>query len=80
MSKIEVIKILLAVASFIIGAALILIGLWLPPLGVIDNSVLIALGELLTFSASVLGINYTYQFKLHELKKRVENIEKDTQS
>lgn len=80
MNKIEVIKILLAVASFIIGAALILIGLWLPPLGVIDNSVLIALGELLTFSASVLGINYTYQFKLHELKKRVENIEKDTQS
>ena len=79
MSKIEVIKILLAVASFIIGAALILIGLWLPPLGTIDNSVLIALGELLTFSASVLGINYTYQFKLHELKKRVENIEKDTQ-
>lgn len=80
MNKIEVIKILLAVAAFIIGAALILIGLWLPPLGVIDNSVLIALGELLTFSASVLGINYTYQFKLHELKKRVENIEKDTQS
>lgn len=79
MNKIEVIKILLAVVSFIIGAALILIGLWLPPLGTIDNSVLIALGELLTFSASVLGINYTYQFKLHELKKRVENIEKDTQ-
>ena len=79
MNKIEVIKILLAVASFIIGAVLILIGLWLPPLGAIDNSVLIALGELLTFSASVLGINYTYQFKLHELKKRVEHIEKDTQ-
>ena len=79
MNKIEVIKILLAVVSFIIGAALILIGLWLPPLGVIDNSVLIALGELLTFSASVLGINYTYQFKLHELKKRIENIEKDAE-
>ena len=59
MNKIEVIKVLLAVAAFAIGAALIVMGLWLPPIGTIDNSVLVAVGEFLTFSASVLGINYT---------------------
>lgn len=79
MNKIEVIKVLLAVAAFTIGAALIVMGLWLPPIGTIDNSVLVAVGEFLTFSASVLGINYTYQFKLYQLKKRIDNIEKDTE-
>ena len=78
MNKIEVIKVLLAVAAFAIGAALIVMGLWLPPIGTIDNSVLVV-GEFLTFSASVLGINYTYQFKLYQLKKRIDNIEKDTE-
>lgn len=77
MNKIETIKVLLAVASFLIGCVLVSIGLWMPPLGVVDNSLLIVLGELLTFAASVLGINYTYQFKLHQLNKRIDKLTRD---
>lgn len=47
----------------IIGAGLLIAGFIVPPLGVIDSSLLVAYGETLTFVGAVLGINYSAKFK-----------------
>ncbi len=57
MGKIKESAILLvAVASFIVGATLTFLGMFLPPKGVIDNSVLVGVGHFLTLSATGLGM------------------------
>ena len=48
--------IIISVASFIVGVVLTFLGLLLPPLGVIDNSVLVAVGQFLTLCATGLGV------------------------
>lgn len=55
----------LAVATILVLAGLVLIfaGFYVPPLGEIHNSVLIAFGELLTFAGSLFGIDYRYKYK-----------------
>lgn len=46
-----------------LGSALLIAGFIVPPTGVIDNSVLIAFGEILTFVGSLFGIDYHYKYK-----------------
>jgi hypothetical protein len=70
-SKVEMIKLLMAVVIVIFGCSLITAGFIVPPLGVISNSVLVAFGEILTFAGTVLGINYTYQYKLKQLEEKL---------
>ena len=38
-------------------------GFIVPPLGIIDNSVLVAFGEVMTFAGGLIGIDYTYKYK-----------------
>jgi hypothetical protein len=38
-------------------------GLFTPPVGEIHHSLLIAFGEILTFSGSLIGIDYHYRYK-----------------
>lgn len=45
------------------GVGMLVAGIAIPPLGVIDNSILIAFGEILTFVGSILGIDYHYKAK-----------------
>lgn len=47
----------------VLGAGLLIAGFIVPPTGVIDNSVLIAFGEILTFVGSLFGIDYHYKYK-----------------
>ena len=42
--------------------------LFIPPLGIIDASVLAAVGEVLTFSGALVGIDYSYRFKHFKLE------------
>lgn len=63
------IQLLVAVITLISGLALLFTGLWIPPVGIIDNSVLIAFGEVATFSGSLLGVDYTYKYKLRKIKQ-----------
>ena len=56
-------QLVLAVSMASFGAILILTAFFVPPLGVIDPTVLTAFGEILTFSGAVLGIDYKYQSK-----------------
>ena len=55
-----------AVALVITGILLVMMGLWMPPIGEIHPSVLTALGELLTFSGALFGINASYRLKTFE--------------
>ena len=48
--------IVISVASFVVGAVLTFLGLFLPPTGEINNGVLIAVGQFLTLCATGLGV------------------------
>lgn len=52
-----------AVVMVVLGAGLLTAGFIVPPTGVIDNSVLIAFGEIMTFVGSLFGIDYHYRYK-----------------
>lgn len=52
-----------AVAMVALGCSLLIAGFIVPPLGVIDSSVLIAFGEILTFVGALFGIDYHYKAK-----------------
>lgn len=67
-----------ALASF--GVILIIASFLCPPMGVIDASVLAAIGEVFTFSGSILGIDYHYKTKNNEINfkyKEDEDISKE---
>lgn len=69
------IQLWLGVILAITGIILLWVGLFLPPMGVIDASVLTALGEVFTFSGSLIGIDYSYKFK--EFKLRMQDDEEN---
>lgn len=59
-------KFQLLVSAFLIfvGCGLLIAGFCVPPMGIIDNSVLIAFGEILTFVGAIFGIDYSYKAKI----------------
>ena len=52
-----------AVVLCFFGCALLVAGFWTPPVGEIHHSVLIAFGEVLTFSGALIGMDYKYRSK-----------------
>ena len=56
-------QLILSVGLCVFGGLLLLAGFCCPPLGEIHHSVLIAFGEILTFSGSLIGIDYKYRYK-----------------
>ncbi len=50
-----------AIILIVLGCALLIAGFIVPPLGVIDSSVLVAFGEILTFVGALFGIDYHYR-------------------
>ena len=59
-----------AIVAFLVGIGLTVAGFCVPPVGVISGSVLTALGELLTFFASVFGIGKFTEVQI----ERIQNI------
>ena len=57
------VQLILSVSMCVFGGLLLLAGFICPPLGEIHHSVLIAFGEILTFSGSLIGIDYKYRYK-----------------
>ena len=45
------------------GMTLLFTALWMPPKGIIDSSVLVAYGEVMTFVGGLVGIDYVYRNK-----------------
>ena len=56
-------QLIAAVLMCVFGCALLIAGFCAPPIGEIHHSVLIAFGEILTFSGSLIGIDYKYRYK-----------------
>lgn len=52
----------LAVLLTVSGIGLLVAGFIVPPLGVIDSSVLVAFGEVMTFAGALLGLDYKYKY------------------
>jgi len=52
----------LAVLLCVLGAGLLIAGFTAPPVGVIDSSVLIAYGEVMTFVGALLGLDYKCKY------------------
>ena len=62
-----------AVAVIVVGCILLMTALIIPPPGKIDDSVLVAFGEICTFAGTVLGVG-NIRFKQ---KKERQEYEKD---
>ena len=56
-------QLILSVVLCACGVLLLTAGFCAPPVGEIHHSVLIAFGEILTFSGSLIGIDYKYRYK-----------------
>ena len=57
------VQLILAVGLCVFGGVLLIAGFCCPPLGEIHHSVLIAFGEILTFSGALIGIDYKYRYR-----------------
>lgn len=64
------IQLVFAVFMATMGMVLLFISFFFPPMGVIDASVLAAIGEIFSFSGAVMGIDYSYRFKHYKIDER----------
>lgn len=69
-------RLIVALILTIVGSGLLIAGFTVPPLGVIDSSILVAYGETSTFVAAVLGIDYSYKYKVYK-RKLVDKLQDD---
>ena len=58
------VQLIIAILLTLSGIVLLFSGFWIDPQGLIDNSVLVAFGEISTFAGALFGVNYTYKFKI----------------
>ena len=59
-------QLITAVVMCSFGSALLVAGFVTQPVGEIHQSVLVAFGEILTFSGSLIGIDYHYKYRNKE--------------
>lgn len=70
------IQLWLGVCLAAMGILLLWASFFVPPLGIIDASVLAAIGEVFTFSGALIGIDYSYKYKtIKYLKDKGEYID-----
>lgn len=65
-------RLIVALILTIVGSGLLISGFIVPPLGIIDSSVLVAFGETSTFVAALLGIDYNYKYQIYKNKVALE--------
>lgn len=65
--------IICAVIMVLAGVILIFTGMFVPPIGEIHPSILTALGEFLTFSGSLFGLNTNYRIKTEQMEFEGKN-------
>lgn len=57
------VQLVVAILLTLGGIVLLFCGFWIDPQGLIDNSVLIAFGEISTFAGALFGVDYSYKLK-----------------
>ena len=60
------------IGAFVIGVALSIVGMILPPTGEIHTSVITLVGLFLSFAGALLGISHHFQNELGKFKASVE--------
>lgn len=60
------IQLILGFILAVFGMALLILSFFVPPMGIIDASVLAAIGEVFTFSGALIGIDYHYKQRYFE--------------
>ena len=70
-------KFYLACGLIFVGVVLLFSAFWVPPLGIIHESILVAFGEILTFSGAFIDIDYTYRYKLLQLRSGLREMVRD---
>ena len=66
------IQLLLGIVVVLAGLVLLFLGFYAVPVGQISPSVLTAFGEVATFSGALIGIDYSYKFKMFKERKEDE--------
>ena len=61
------IQVILAVILVLSGISLLFLGFNSPPPGEIHDSILVAFGEACSFAGALMGIDYTYRFKMYKI-------------
>ena len=61
------IQVILAVILVLSGISLLFLGFNSPPPGEIHDSILVAFGEACSFGGALMGIDYTYRFKMYKI-------------
>lgn len=67
------IQLLLGIGVVLAGLVLLFLGFYAVPIGEISPSVLTAFGEVATFSGALIGIDYSYKFKMFKERKETED-------
>ena len=65
----------IAVFLSVSGMILLFCGFWVVPTGQIDNSVLVAYGEVSTFAGALFGVDYRYKCKYKKYIEREDETE-----
>lgn len=61
------IQVIISIVLIAAGLVLLFLGFYADPHGEIHDSVLIGYGEISSFSGALLGIDYSYKFKMHKI-------------
>lgn len=62
-SKKMTVQFWVGVALAIVGVGLLIASFVVPPVGILSSSVLCGVGEVFTFSGSLIGVDYHYRYK-----------------
>ena len=57
----------------ITGIGLLFLGVLMPPGGEIHPTLLVAFGEVATFAGALMGVDYHYKYRIHELEEKARN-------
>lgn len=67
------VQLVIACVVTLSGLALLFFGFWVSPTGEIHNSVLVAFGEAISFAGALLGIDYTYKYRIWNRHNKKED-------
>ena len=62
-----------AIICFVIGWIITFIAFFVPPVGVVADSILCVLGQSLTFTGAIIGIGQHYNAQTQNFKREVTN-------
>ncbi|RHO65850.1 hypothetical protein DW083_19970 [Parabacteroides sp. AF48-14] len=58
------VQLTMAILLTMSGIVLLFCGFWIEPQGEVDNSVLVAFGEISTFAGALFGVDYSYKLRI----------------